>query len=437
MVRNCAVCATPTKKTCTGCARKAYCGVKCQDKDWIVHIIDCDNPGRHINGADRLGSYLMGGEDKLRTDNETMLLYGFLTISSREDGYLLREVYTELFRDLGVKPMTLHKAREAGRLYEEIEATYKKAGKKASSTNFVWVRAHPQFFRPKPEQSEFRKKGDSLRLLIWNRMQVGSPKTTIADMDKEVESWPKHKQICFEFYWLVCTGLGPNLLSTDHWRKFGYCVFPESDVTSHPPLTKLYAELISKCTFQEFYTAYTSSSLIALMDRKGLKPIHSKLSKEFHTVLSESPDNVSTIWYLKAFTVGQELVAHRPDPTVLIPYGFTNCRSKVEVNRLLHFYARLFKDYKVPPMQLQAAAENDNLYDYITRLPKVKISTKEKVFLQKVLRTQNRIMFGEGGSSATQWQCLNTWTYFIMMRQIVGFWLYERDTGKVIERLRR
>ncbi|KZT36320.1 hypothetical protein SISSUDRAFT_1130422 [Sistotremastrum suecicum HHB10207 ss-3] len=436
MPRSCAVCGAQTQKTCSGCTRKVYCGTICQSKDWIVHIIDCDNPGRWITPADRLASYIMGPENKLASDNETLFAYGFLTVASPQDSMSLKAVYTELFRDLHAKPSTIEKARLDGRLYAEIEATFRKAGNSVSKKNFSWVRAHPEVFGPKPEQSAARKTSDSVRLVIWKRIGAGPPSATVADMERGLEEWPKDKQFCFDFYFMVLAGGGPNLMAQEYYRKFGYCVFDDGDVTPPTSIAKVYGELIQKCTFDEFYKAFTSSSLVALMDRKGLKSARSKLPKEFTQVLSESPKNVSTIWCLKAFSMGQEILAERPEPPMLIPYGFTNCQSREEINQLMHFYARLFKDWKVSGSQLQTAAENDNIYEYVTRLPKVKIGKAEKPFLQRVLKTNNRCIFGEGASSATQWRCLNTWTYFMILRQIVCFLLYQRDTGERVDVMR-
>ncbi|KZT32076.1 hypothetical protein SISSUDRAFT_586686 [Sistotremastrum suecicum HHB10207 ss-3] len=52
--RPCAVCSTPTKKKCTGCAKEPYCSSKCQKEDWVAHILECGNPGREVTSADRL-----------------------------------------------------------------------------------------------------------------------------------------------------------------------------------------------------------------------------------------------------------------------------------------------------------------------------------------------------------------------------------------------
>ncbi|KZS98763.1 hypothetical protein SISNIDRAFT_480372 [Sistotremastrum niveocremeum HHB9708] len=436
MPRSCAVCGAQTQKTCSGCTRKVYCGIICQSKDWIVHIVDCDNPGRGITPADRLASYIVGPENKLATDNETLLAYGFLTVASSQDRASLNAVYTELFRDLHAKPSTLDKARLEGRLHAEIVATYQRAGKEASEKNFAWLRAHPEIFGPKPEQSAARKKSDATRLLVWMRIGAGPLSATVADMERGLKEWPKDKQICFDFYFMVVAGGGPNLMGQEYYKKFGFCVFDDGDVTPARPVGKLYGELIPRCTFDEFYKAYSSSSLAALMDSKGLKSARTKLPKAFTQVLSESPDNVSTIWCLKIFSLGQEVLAERPDPPMLIPYGFANCQSPREVNQLMHFYARLFKDWKVAGSQLQTAAENDKIYEYVTRLPKVKIGKAEKPFLQRVLKTNNRCIFGEGASSATQWRCLNTWTYFMVLRQITCFLLYQRETGEVFDVMR-
>ncbi|KZT36338.1 hypothetical protein SISSUDRAFT_1050025 [Sistotremastrum suecicum HHB10207 ss-3] len=401
MTRSCVVCDTPTKKTCTGCSRQAYCSHQCQAQDWIRHIIECDTPGREITTADRLAAAAFGNNEEWYYDDQLHIDFGFWKAGSQSNTRMLGAVYKDLFRGMGVKPRTVHRWRIEGRLYAEMLATYRKFGKD-SSPNFAWLCEHPHIFDPKHQEipESLQNISEAAKLRTWRF--IGGPKNdTIHDLVKKSESWSQHKIMCFHFYVSVIIAGGAFVVVPEFWLSFGYCVFPDELAL---PARELYSALIDKCSFDEFVEAFSSSSLIALMDQVGLRDARRSMPDAFEVVLSQSPDHIAPVWYLKAWVLRQ---VDLPEPVILIPYGFANCRDRLEVNHLMRFYCKLFKEQDVFPLEFHTAAENDSIFEYLIKTLRLKIGKPERLFLERVLKTHNRFIFPKNADNETQWQFLH------------------------------
>ncbi|KZS98762.1 hypothetical protein SISNIDRAFT_480371 [Sistotremastrum niveocremeum HHB9708] len=341
-----------------------------------------------------------------------MLDYGIDRLVGEQEVYSLLQIYTELFEKFGVKPTSLHTWRIEGRLYQEMLAAYRAAGDKASKVNFAWLCQHEKIFDPNYDPSHiYDVKEDQWHMRAWRGIG-GSPSLRWADVRETVARWPEYKQTCYHFYNTILGGGGPSIQSFGPWLQFGFCAFED---TTPAPVQVLYLCLLNLCTFDEFSQAYRTSTLISLMDRKGLKEMRLAMPQahEFEAVLSESPGNISTIWWLKSYALLTKSNLHL---TVLIPYGFGNCRDRAEFRQLMQFYNTHFREGKVPPFELQKAAEHDRIFDYISKHPSVKIANSEKRFLSRVLQTHNREIFGGSSvSTKTQWQQLDKMVPVMML----------------------
>ncbi|KZT36347.1 hypothetical protein SISSUDRAFT_1121023 [Sistotremastrum suecicum HHB10207 ss-3] len=414
MTRSCVVCGTPTKKTCIGCSRQAYCSRQCQSRDWICHILDCDAPGREITSADRLAAALVQGHPDSSESVAFNVDYGFMRVSKVTDVAILRRVYEDIFLHIGVKPNTVHKWQVRGRLHEELVVAYRKAGKD-SGPNFLWLCQNPQVFDSEQKcvmTGGVRDFGDTVKLYLWSIL--GRPATdTVEDINKELLEWTDDKLLCYHAYLNMVTysrgrSMGRSSWSAmnypDVWLNLGFCVFPDEYAI---PAQALYDALMARCTFEEFHEAYSSSSLLALMDRKGLTAARRKMPDDFEVVLSQSPDWIPPVWHLKAWVLCQEEF-ELPMPGVLLPYGFANCRDRSESKHLMSFYSKLFKEQLISPSRLHTAAENDGIFDYIIKTTKLKIAKTERHFLERVLSTHNRDIFPRNADNKTQLLCLTT-----------------------------
>ncbi|KZS98765.1 hypothetical protein SISNIDRAFT_447557 [Sistotremastrum niveocremeum HHB9708] len=375
MARTCVVCATPTRKTCTGCLKTAYCSKKCQRADWRLHIVYCDDPGREVTAADDLAADIFANRVP---ELPTIQMYGMSKIKGIKDYNYLVAIYTDAFQFFSISPRTLNQERNT-----------------VSQRNWSWLREHASVFDRRGQMESLDGSAvviqDVYQLLVWKHIG-GSPFDTVADIVRAQKSWPLDKRACFEFVSVVISCGGPNVYLAESWQRFGYCVSKDEE---DPLPRRLYHELIERCTFDEFYDAYRSCSLIALMDAKGLRSIRKELPREFKIILSQSAHHVATVWGLKALVLSDYYV--EPIPCVSISYGFSNCQGSEESKRLRQFYARLFQEYDVEPLKLERASNNDRIYEYIIKLPKVIFSNTEKRFFKRVMKRNNLVFSGFPG----------------------------------------
>ncbi|KZT37305.1 hypothetical protein SISSUDRAFT_1129702 [Sistotremastrum suecicum HHB10207 ss-3] len=385
MPRKCEVCGVATKKTCIGCSRTAYCSTKCQKQHWFSHILECEKPGREVTTADRLVATTMTND--IAIDSATMTDYGFYKITSTADRDSIVSVYTEIIRVFGIRAPALHKWRTEGRLHAEMVRIYREAGRTESDANFQWLLQHAPLFSPDPSQtvSYIHELSMGFQRQTWTHIG-GSPTDSSDDIVKAQQPWSADRKRCFDFYSLVFSSGGPMADISDVWTQFGFCVFEDQAAF---PLRNLYRSLIHTCTFNEFCEAYSTSSLIALMDRKNLKASRRHVPSDLEIVLSGSPHKIQDVWYLKTFATFDE--ARVPTTDVLIPFGFLNCADNAAMTQLRLFYGRLFKEYKIAPPKLQDAANRDQLYEYVMNIPNLNISKVEKHYVRRVLKTQNRL----------------------------------------------
>lgn len=211
-----------------------------------------------------------------------MLEWGFIDVIGPDNNLALRNVYTDIIRKIGVKPLTLHKWRSEGRLFMEFVAAYTRAGKNVPHVNFTWLRRHPQ--------SQIQQREALLAQSAW--AHIGGPEKVPIS---EIANWPSYKTLCLSFFQRA----GSPIAHPEMWLKFGFCAFNEGDDRDSILLHTLHPSLISKCTFDEFCDAYITSSLLSLMDRKGLKELRSRMPPEFEAVLAQSPDRIPAVWCLK------------------------------------------------------------------------------------------------------------------------------------------
>ncbi|KZS98238.1 hypothetical protein SISNIDRAFT_492607 [Sistotremastrum niveocremeum HHB9708] len=318
-------------------------------------------------------------------DQQALHDWGILEAPTLEEKRRLLEIYDDLFRLLNVKPSTAHKWRLQGCLHSQIVATYQRAGRTFSDVNYAWVRQHPELFHIKTNYSAFQHR---LKLDLITRVGMHIGLHLDDEGQEEVANWSGIRQDCFAFYVSVFDNNRPPVELPGIWITFGYCTV--SDDRPNILFQEIYPLLIEKCTFEEFVDAYSTSSLITVMDRKGLKKLRAKMPPEFEIVLSESPNRVAAVWALKSFVVHPSDLL---DSTLLIPFGFANCTDRAEISRLRHYYGKVFDEWKGSPLELQRAAEQDVIFDFVMALPSVKLSKSERRFLRRVLTTRNQTQY--------------------------------------------
>lgn len=197
-------------------------------------------------------------------------------------------------------------------------------------------------------------------------LAVARPYLSPADRDKEPHQLvPEAKCKSFMLYALLLNGcrLNPSIqfdaISKDLYFDFGFvtgCGSKEEQI-----LYSVYRSLISKCSFREFWTAFQSNTLVALMDAKGLGPMH-KGVRHFEGFMTTGRNHwCPTVWLLKTFVNFPDMVAPL---SVTVDYGFFNCKTPEEVLSLKEVYRDLLQYPVVDPMELHAHCTRGKLYDF-------------------------------------------------------------------------
>ncbi|KAI6037924.1 hypothetical protein EDC04DRAFT_3114111 [Pisolithus marmoratus] len=119
--------------------------------------------------------------------------------------------------------------------------------------------------------------------------------------------------------------------------------------------------LISKCSFTEFWTAFESKDLVTLMDTKGLEGARNEVQHLEAFLKIKCNDWCPTVWHLRLFVQSPDV---DPPPHVTMDYGFFNCKTVEEKISLREIYRRLLESPLVDPMDLHAACIQGELFDF-------------------------------------------------------------------------
>jgi hypothetical protein len=326
-----------------------------------LHIFEC-NPKKPIKTAYHLCRAVFG--DRIPDDEQTCEDYGFGRAFTPSNRSKLLGLYRGLMVYLQVKPKTVHQWRLKGTLVEEIKAAFEtqlpEDNRGAYYAWFLqnqWVLDHN--LPPPPDTSLY-----SMMIRGW-KYAGGSASATMEEINAIRTIWPPYKQHCYEFCTTLLSGCNPPP-ERNIWLTFGFCVF--EDEYSEGPLHQLYRNLLAKCTFDEIYAAYDSSSLITLLDRKGLEHDRKQI-RHLDDVLAGSPRMNKSVWNLKQYVAAKDAALR---PSVAVDYGFANCKGEGEVLELKHVYENLFSIYRADPIEVHEAAIGGRLFAHVGRFVTLK-----------------------------------------------------------------
>jgi MYND finger len=355
-------CGMPATLRCSGCKdpRAWYCGKECQRESWPIHIFDC-NPRKPIITAYHLARSCYKSE--LPKDPQTFSDYGFTRTSTGYDRCNLLGLYAELLICRKVSPRSLHKWRVEGRLVEMIKESYEKLSPENRGGYYTWFleKQHVLDHSKSPPTDHVH---DSM-VHAW-RYAGGSPTTPLEEMTKIRDTWPETKQKCFRFCALLLSAWHPSP-EEDLWVDFGFCT-PQSEWEEGSVAT-LYYKMIITCTFDEFHTAYSSSTLIALFHAKGLGTDLRNI-RHLEDVLKHCSVSHKSVWDLKQYVVAKKIGLV---PSIAADYGFINCKSEEERIKLKEVYKAFFDHRHADPIGLHEAAIGGRLFEYVggfVKLPK-------------------------------------------------------------------
>ncbi|KAF8076774.1 hypothetical protein FPV67DRAFT_1472636 [Lyophyllum atratum] len=353
----------PAKHRCAGCSRVWYCSKRCQTELWPLHIFHCkvDKPIK------TLYYFVQAARRDLLPDHaETLKDYGFERLTKNSDKSKLLGLYIGLFY-LDVNPRDVHNWRVKGTLVKEIKAAFEKIPVASRGGYYPWFLANQYVLDdrlPRPEENK-----DDLLIRAW-RFTGGSKAYSVQQIIRALLQLPTTRQLCHEFYrtLLIDSMTHPDPTIGQSWVAFGFCTCRDSQ--EEGSLGAFYHRLIERCTFDQFATAYESGTLVKFMESRGMG---SRRRGDMEDVLGGGV--LKSIWYLKqlaeAAATSQDQ-GFQPHPSVLVDYGFINCKSGTEYADLRALYKQVLDMPEVNPLDLHEAAIHGKLFEFVGRRVKLK-----------------------------------------------------------------
>ncbi|KAF9478203.1 hypothetical protein BDN70DRAFT_860497 [Pholiota conissans] len=383
MERVCKTCKKDAgNRKCSGCSRAWYCSPQCQKDDWFFHKVNCTT-----KKGPTTADYLMIScvQNLIPSHEQTLIDYGFNRAFSGENESKLLGLYVGLW-NLGVTAKTLHRWRKDGILISEIKRKFDSLPLGDQDIYYSWFLQNEWVLDGKtPEEWGHQ---DAVENFVAGLVNVGwafsggSPTISTPEITKILRKWPSSRRDCLEFCGLLLSDHHP-CSAEGIWITFGFCTC--KDLQAAIDLSVLYQVLLRSCNFEGLVTAYEKSCLFDLLLKKChmSEPMIRALNPHLKEVLALSPAENRSVWYLKQFIIyTQEPVVHesdtylRPCESVMVDYGFINCKSDDEFKGLKAIYKTLLEKTDAELPDLHQACFEGNLYEFVSKW--VKITEKKK-----------------------------------------------------------
>ncbi|KAI6028952.1 hypothetical protein EDC04DRAFT_148170 [Pisolithus marmoratus] len=353
----CVYCDRKTSRRCSKCSGPWLCSKACEGAyDFYDHNFKCAI-GRPLDSADYLERACW--ENEIPDDINTLEEFGFTKFPSAFDQRNLLGIFVGLAH-MGIGNRELRRWQEGGMLVPNIISIYEGRPEYARQGYYRWFRENLSIINCTDAKTR-----------TPDMFAIARPYLDAGDQSKDLhELVPDAKRKSFLLYAMLFNGLHPNPSHSeksiqDLYYTFGFCLC--SDIHGEQALGRLYMMLISRCSFQDFWSAYQTHSLISLMDAMGLGIARQEI-QHLESFLKIRPDDwCPTVWHLRLFTQSQ---AALPGPHVASDFGFFNCETVEERFALKETYKRLLQNPNLDPMELHAACIKGELYGFArTYLP--------------------------------------------------------------------
>lgn len=265
-----------------------------------------------------------------------------------------------------VSPEAIHDWRVRGVLVDEIKATFCKIPECSRGAYFPWFlqNQHIVALAGLPlSTKDMRDHDDAMLLRTW-RFTGGSEKDSLQEITAAIERKSPEEKKCYKLYTLLLSSWSPSP-SLDLWIDFGF-----ASCTSEAEESALgvqYELLITKCTFKIFCNAYRHRRLLDLFHSKGLQV---KDSAQLRDLLSGDSVGRKSVWDLKQFAIQQTSAGEesRMVLSVMVDYGFINCKNASETRELKKVYTDFFTTHRGNPLALHEACVKGTLHAFLSNI---------------------------------------------------------------------
>ncbi|KAF8133966.1 hypothetical protein EV363DRAFT_1325125 [Boletus edulis] len=353
-------------RRCAGCQKVYYCSTSCQKEDWVYHIFDC-KPGRPINTADHLARAVF--ENLLPEHPQTCDDYGFSRAFTADEKSKLLGLYIGLIKVIKIPPKTIHGWRIRGVLVDEIKTTFYKIPERTRGGYFPWFLQNEHIIalagQPLPEDM-MHNHADEMMVRAW-RFIGGRDTDSGEEIMAAVNRKPREEKDCHILYSLLLSKWRPHP-DLDLWVDFGFasCTSQEEEWL----LCTRYQRLITKCSFTEFCDAYRGRRLLDFFLSKEMQVDDPR--GHLRDLLHGPANCKKSVWYLKQSIVQEDSTKEesRMERSVMVDYGFMNCKNDSERRQLKRVYKAFFDIPGVDPLALHEAAIKGNIHGYLSTVVK-------------------------------------------------------------------
>ncbi|KAG9310126.1 hypothetical protein JVU11DRAFT_9740 [Chiua virens] len=356
-------------RRCAGCQKVFYCSKECQKYHWVEHIFDC-KPNRPINTADYLALAVRQnlppqhpqtcedyGFNRAITIEEKTMLFGLYI------GMLLRAFFglDHLTRLLGlikvmeIPPKTIHFWRTQGVLVDEIKAVFRKIPENCRGGYFPWFLQNEhivaQAGQP-PSMDKLSHYGDEMQLRAW-RVIGGSDTDSPAQIRIAIERKSEEEQHCWSVVRPPHVQLAP---------------IPGSRVMDQVWIRGVQVSRGGNGVGgRKFCDMYCARRLLDFFHAKGLQLEN---CANFQDILHSHANGNKSVWRLKQLIAQEESASAGGEPiivpSIMMDYGFFNCKSDSEQRQLKRVYKAFFYTHRGDPLALHEAAIKGNIHGFLS-----------------------------------------------------------------------
>ncbi|RDX47711.1 hypothetical protein OH76DRAFT_1523275 [Lentinus brumalis] len=279
-------------------------------------------------------------------------------------------MYTELIGRLEVPLADIRRWQKEGRLVEGVRRAFEAVSLQDRDGNYSWFLDHQYVLDDPAVDGGAAERNSPLSFTIFRNAWPyagGSSSDTEGTIHSEIEKFSPHRYDCFMFVALLLDRRQPGP-DADAYLLFGFVAVNELKVS------RRYAELFSRCTFEEFLHAYETSSIPELFGRYSMVELAG--DPLFQDAMSGSPTAFKSVWNLKQYI--DELPFASSDqhprlaPSVKRDYGYGNCKNAEETKLLDDLYTQLFAQCRrAGPLQLHEACLKGELLAFAKKYAKL------------------------------------------------------------------
>lgn len=299
-------------------------------------------------------------------DQEMRRDYGFTKAERTMGGaatVMLCGLYRGLFVHLDVAPQDVHKWRREGRLVQGIKDAFERIPPQNRGAYFPWFLEHQSVLdNDAPDDDLFMGHIAAIIRAAWVKTG-GSPSDSLNVINSKISILPPSRQACHIFYRAFANDAHPNPIAEEQWLNFGFVATLNNEQEAN--LGVAYRALLNVCTFEELCTAYEESSIPALFGRYRLQ-----CTRHFRDVMAGTPHVNKSVWDLKQYVDKLNAGAGADSTTPPVrsaaaDYGYINCKTHADRERLDAAYKRYFAHPQTDPIALHHACIQGKLLQYL------------------------------------------------------------------------